>query len=178
MKYLVIAFATSAVFFSLAITRQDNRKEIYKGKSFPWRVYLDHTKPLTVVEIGHIKTGYFDTMQKVEDAAGRVIARGDSSELKLLKGGKLLYTNARLKLSLKLKLQPVTQKSEAHRKTVYSYMAYWLILEMKQQDGFPEYQFDWDITADYLYHKDSLSTVKHTPEFIRKYNAAKQHLNN
>lgn len=74
------------------------KDEIYVGKSFSWKVYFDPNKSTPVVEIGGIKYGYLDRLQRENET----LAKSETGKL-YTKRGDLYYKNTALKIDICLR---------------------------------------------------------------------------
>lgn len=127
--------------------------EIYFGKSFTWKVYYDPNKIHPVVEIGGIKYGCLDSLQRVNET----LAKSESGEL-YTKGDDLFYKNTALKIDVKLKKKPYSADIDYQRLKIFEINAFNEISRLKDSLKV-EYQldreFDSAVKSDYIFYRDN-----------------------
>lgn len=151
---------------------------IFEGKSFLSTVYFDPNRENSVAEIQIGKFGYLDTLQLLDNTdESTIVYKGKQSVLTLHSSKGVIYKNSEHNLDLKLKKVIRTEKLDAHRRKVFGYMAHGMIAELKVQDNFPEYEFDWNTTSDAVYFIDGKFDVNYVPAFLKNYQEALKNRN-
>ncbi len=140
--------------------------KIYVGKSFPWKVFYDPGKLQPVVEIGGIKYGYLDRLQRENET----LAKSEIGEL-YTKGGDLYYKNTVLKINAKLKKIDYSSEIDNQRLKIFEINAFNEITSLKDSLKIDGYKFDWWIVKeDYIYYRDTKAIPdNYKPNYWKKF---------
>jgi hypothetical protein len=127
---------------------------IYMGKTALWTVYYDDRKTPAIVEVSGIKYGHLDTLRRMDEATGGLLAASDKGELRL-KNGVFIYSNRELKIRVRLKKADYTPGIDAQREKLFGVFAMQVINNLKRRHNRENYQMKRSVAEDYVYYRDT-----------------------
>jgi hypothetical protein len=126
------------------------------GKKDFGKYILILRKKLKIVEIGGIKYGYYDILEKPHYNNDNIIAENKHSVL-YKKNNDIYYKNNTIKINIKLKKQDYTDKIDYKRLQIFEINAFFQIQMLKDSLKIPEYKPDGQaIKEDYIYYRDHI----------------------
>ena len=155
-----------------------NEEIIFHGNKFPFlKVYFNEQKEPFIAEIEVVKLAFYDTLVAVKNNntnnTSKVIFTGHQSKITKISDNKYLYENEYHKFKILLKKCPLTHEINVIRKRIYLDMANTVIMELKSQENYPGYKFDWNIDEDFHNYLNQNYLVNYKPIFIQKFYESK-----
>lgn len=142
--------------------------EIYEGKKGLWYAYYDSSKTKIIIEIGGIKYGNYDYLEKRDISDDNIIACSSSAIL-YKKKGKLYYSNSELNIELRLKKKEYDSKIDYKRNKIFETYAFTVINKLKREHDFEDYHFKY-YKEDYLFYRDSDSSLQnYKPKYLQSF---------